>query len=410
MRIFAKIKTSTRKIHKVIEPNYPSVHIKAWTNGLEIEEKAYSQVIGISKLGIIHNHIALMPDVHYGIGATVGSVIPTIGAIIPSAVGVDIGCGMQAIKTDLKAKDLPDSLKSLRDKIEKEIPLGMKGWDNVPKFVGSLWDRHLEKEFQILTSKYPTFEKSNNVNHLGTLGTGNHFIEICLDETDTIWLMLHSGSRGIGNKIGRTFIELAKKDMKKHLRNLPDEDLAYFRESSEYFDDYVFAVNWAQKYAQINRQAMMNHLISIIKSNLKLNFNVNEMVVDCHHNYVQKEFHFGKEVYLTRKGAVSAEKGKYGIIPGSMGERSFIVRGKGNPDSFNSCSHGAGRIMSRGEAKLKFTIQDHEISTKGVECRKDSHILDETPKAYKDIDKVMKAQEDLIEIVYTLKQILCVKG
>lgn len=399
-----------RKIHKRIEPHHSTIHIKAWTDGLEIEQEAEKQLFNISKLDIIHNHIAVMPDVHYGIGATVGSVIPTLNAVIPSAVGVDIGCGMKAIKTTLNAVDLPDSLKKLRTKIEEEIPVGFEGWVHLPKSVVKIWKYSLEEEFKIICSKYPIFEKSNHVNHLGTLGGGNHFIEICLDEEDHVWFMLHSGSRGIGNRIGNKFIEIAKEDMRAHIKNLPDSNLAYLKEGTKHFDDYIFAVDWAQRYAKFNRLLMMENLINIVKQVLKKDFNCDEMIVDCHHNYVQKELHFGKEVYLTRKGAVSAEKGRYGIIPGSMGERSFIVRGKGNPESFNSCSHGAGRKMSRNEAKSKFTIEDHERATKGVECRKDENIIDETPKAYKDIDKVMKAQEDLVEIIHTLKQILCVKG
>lgn len=398
-------------------------HIKLWTQGLEIEDKALEQVHNIASMPFIHNHVAIMPDVHFGIGATVGSVIPTVNAIIPAAVGVDIGCGMMALQTSLMASDLPDDLWELRCHIEKVVPHGRTnggklgsdrgGWYNLPADHVAPSMRMFNK-LSPLVEKHPTLEKAAYMfpHHLGTLGTGNHFIEICLDENQKVWIMLHSGSRGIGNRIGAYFIELAKQDMKRNHPDvkLEDKDLSYLDEGTEFFNDYVYGVNWAQEFASLNRQKMMNSVIQAMKYIIKKSFTVKEKAINCHHNYVQKEYHFDKEVWLTRKGAVCASKDILGIIPGSMGERSFIVKGRGNKDSFESCSHGAGRIMSRTQAKNTFTLEDHERDTSGVECRKDIDVIDETPKAYKDIDKVMKAQEDLVEIVHTLKQILCVKG
>lgn len=395
------------------------VPIKAWVNGVPFESKARLQLMNTASLPIIHKWVAAMPDVHLGLGATVGSVIPTKAAIIPAAVGVDLGCGMMAVKTSLKGGQLPDNLAGLRSEIEAAVPHGRsngrgsrdKGsWQNPPKHVDSHW-QHLVKGFAKITDKYPTIGKSNNYVHLGTLGTGNHFIEICLDEHRDVWIMLHSGSRGVGNKIGSTFIELAKKDMGQHLANLPDKNLAYFQEGSTYFDDYVEAVSWAQDFARANRQAMMEQVLDVMRQSNELPpFEAHLKAVNCHHNYVQKEHHYGADVWVTRKGAVRAGAGDWGIIPGSMGARSYIVSGKGNPESFCSCSHGAGRVMSRTQAKKQFSLKDHKAATKGVECRKDKDVVDETPGAYKDIDAVMAAQKDLVKIEYTLKQILCVKG
>jgi tRNA-splicing ligase RtcB len=396
------------------------VPIKSWTKYVpDIEPGAVKQLQNLSSLPIVHGHIAVMPDVHLGIGATIGSVVPTVNAIIPSAVGVDIGCGMYATRTSMNAKDLPDNLNKLRTAIESFVPHGMtKGrdrgsWSNIPTRNVQAWKRELEKDFEKLCEMQPTLEKTNNVNQLGTLGTGNHFIEMCLDEQEQVWLMLHSGSRGVGNRIGSLYIELAKKDLIRNhsMADLPDKELAYLSEGTKHFDEYVFGVNWAQRYAALNRKIMMMQVIDAIKSTKQLpTFTTDETAVNCHHNYVQKETHYGKEVFLTRKGAVRAGKGELGIIPGSMGERSFIVRGLGNPESYESCSHGAGRIMSRAEAKRKFTIEHHLERTKNVECRKDAGVIDETPGCYKDIEDVMKSQSDLVEIVHTLKQVLCVKG
>jgi tRNA-splicing ligase RtcB len=395
-----------------------NVPIKAWTDGVIFEEDAQKQLINLAALPFIYKHIAIMPDVHVGKGSTIGTVLPTKKAIIPAAVGVDIGCGMMAYKTNLKAKDLPDTLTALRHAIEKAIPVGsnpkkkMGQWENhnLPDYISQRWSSRLAKKFNEICNKYPRFKNTNHINHLGTLGGGNHFIEICLDENQDIWLMLHSGSRGVGNAIGSHFIELAKREMERLSIHLPDRDLAYLPEGSTYFDDYCDAVHWAQDFAEQNRQVMMEQLIGVISKYLNRPVVCNEYSVNCHHNYVQLEKHFGETIWITRKGAVSARKGQMGIIPGSMGAKSFIVRGLGNPESFNSCSHGAGRVMSRTKAKQLVNIDEHQKSLKGVECKKDASTLDETPSAYKNIDHVMLAQNDLVEVVHTLKQILCVKG
>lgn len=395
------------------------VPVKMWTQGVPVEEEARQQLANAARLPVVFKHIAAMPDVHLGIGATVGSVIPTLKAIIPAAVGVDIGCGMMAAKTTLRAEDLPDNLGKLRAAIERAVPHGSaprhKGrdvgsWgDRPPETVDRAWAT-LAEEFDALCELHPRLKHTNNRKHLGTLGSGNHFIEICLDETGFVWLMLHSGSRGVGNAIGTHFIELAKKDAERHQRNLPDQDLAYFEEGAQYFGDYVRGVSWAQKFAMKNREVMMAHLIATVRSVIAKPFEVYVEAVNCHHNYVQQERHFGQEVFVTRKGAVSARRGEMGIIPGSMGARSYIVRGLGNPESFESCSHGAGRVMSRTQAKKRFTVADQVKATAGVECRKDANVIDEIPMAYKDIDAVMAAQSDLVEVVHTLKQVVCVKG
>jgi tRNA-splicing ligase RtcB (3'-phosphate/5'-hydroxy nucleic acid ligase) len=396
---------------------YGGVPIKAWIDGVGVEDQAKQQLINTASLPIVFHHVAVMPDVHFGMGATVGSVVPTEGAIIPAAVGVDIGCGMVAVQTTLSANELPDSLKDLRFAIEKAVPHGRssnggKGdvgaWHKLPLSVERGW-KTLLAEYETIQAKHPRIRTGNDSNHLGTLGTGNHFVEVCLDKTDHVWFMLHSGSRGVGNRIGTYFIELAKRDMKHHAANLPDQDLAYLREGTQHFDDYVSAVHWAQRYAMTNRQIMMDAVIAAARKLLP-KFERGETAVNCHHNYVAKEHHFGSDVFVTRKGAVRAGVGELGIIPGSMGARSFIVRGKGNPESYSSCSHGAGRSMSRGEAKRRFTVEDHEKATEGIECRKDADVIDETPMAYKDIDKVMAAQADLVEIVHELRQVVCVKG
>jgi len=392
------------------------VPIKMWTRGVPVEDEARQQLTNAARLPIVFKHIAAMPDVHFGIGATVGSVIPTLKAIIPAAVGVDIGCGMIACKTTLVAEDLPDNLAPLRSAIERAVPHGRSpgardpgAWSKTPASVDSAWAQ-LEPQFTELCRDFPKLAKTNNRQHLGTLGGGNHFVEVCLDEAGAVWFMLHSGSRGVGNAIGTMFIELAKQDALRNNANLPDRDLAYFEEGARYFGDYVRAVGWAQKFAASNREVMMKRVIEAAKTVIAKSFQSHIEAVNCHHNYVQKERHFGEDVYVTRKGAVSAQAGELGIIPGSMGARSYIVRGKGNPESFASCSHGAGRTMSRGEAKRRFTLEDHLAATEGVECRKDSGVIDETPAAYKDIDAVMAAQSDLVEVVHTLKQVVCVKG
>ena len=392
-------------------------HVKLWTNGVAVDEQAKRQLANIAKMPFVHSHLAVMPDVHVGKGATVGSVIATKGAIIPAAVGVDIGCGMMAVQTTLKASDLPESLSNLRARIERAVPHGfvsVKGrankgaWAVTPDSVISKW-RVLSDRHDAIVAKQPKLSTKEPQRQLGTLGGGNHFIEVCLDTEQTVWVMLHSGSRGIGNMIGQLFIELARKDMQKHFINLPDRDLAYLVEGTEHFDDYVEAMTWAQDYAAENRRSMMEAVLRVMREELNP-FAMGEVAVNCHHNYCTKENHFGENVLVTRKGAVSARAGQLGIIPGSMGAKSFIVRGRGNAESFESCSHGAGRVMSRTQAKAKFTVADHEAATAGVECRKDADVIDETPAAYKDIDAVVEAQRDLVEIAYTLKQVLCVKG
>ena len=392
--------------------------IKMWTQGVPVEDDARKQLMNTAKMPFIYRHLAVMPDVHLGKGSTIGSVIPTQGAIIPAAVGVDIGCGMMAACTTLVASDLPDNLHELRCAIERAVPHGRtvgrgqrdKGaWDTPPDVVDVMWGE-LVDGFKRLTDKHPRLKNTNNHKHLGTLGTGNHFIEVCLDEADRVWFMLHSGSRGVGNAIGTHFIELAQADMRQHIANLPDRDLAYFEEGSPHFDDYVEAVGWAQDFARRNRTVMMQNVIGAVRSVIAKPFDASVEAVNCHHNYVQRETHFGAEVLVTRKGAVSARKGELGIIPGSMGAKSFIVRGLGNEEAFCSCSHGAGRTMSRTQAKKRFTVDDQVRATAHVECRKDSDVIDEIPMAYKDIDAVMHAQRELVEVLHTLRQVVCVKG
>jgi tRNA-splicing ligase RtcB len=410
-------------MYKVIQEN--GAPIKAWIEGVPLEDAAKQQLVNVASLPFIHKHIAVMPDVHWGMGATVGSVIPTKGAIIPAAVGVDIGCGMVAARTPLTANDLPDNLAGIRSAIEKAVPHGRTdnggagdrgAWYDVPVAVSDVMadfdSGDLGARLAVIAEKHPKIGKSASraPRHLGTLGTGNHFIELCFDEADAVWVMLHSGSRGIGNQIGQYFIERAKEDMRRWFINLPDQDLAYLVEGSENFDDYVEAVEWAQNFAATNRRLMLAAVMGALQTALGRDFAWGSVAVNCHHNYVSREHHFGANVWVTRKGAVRAREGDLGIIPGSMGARSFIVRGKGNPDSFHTCSHGAGRAMSRAEAKRRFTVADHEKATVGIECRKDVGVIDETPMAYKDIDAVMAAQSDLVEIVHTLRQVVCVKG
>jgi tRNA-splicing ligase RtcB len=393
------------------------VPVRMWTRGVPVEPEAQAQLANVARLPFVFHHVAAMPDVHYGIGATVGSVIATKGAIVPAAVGVDIGCGMMAVQTTLRSTDLPDSLATVRARIERAVPHGfvtvrgraVKGsWAITPDGVLSRW-RTLAARLDALTARYPKLHEKSPHQQLGTLGGGNHFIEICLDEAQTVWVMLHSGSRGIGNRIGQLFIELARNDMGRHDRTLPDRNLAYFTEGTRYFDDYLEAMTWAQDYAAENRRAMMESVLRVLGETVRP-FQRGAVAVNCHHNYCTSETHFGEQVLVTRKGAVRAGHGDLGIIPGSMGARSYIVRGLGNEESFQSCSHGAGRKMSRTEARKQFSVEDHEAATAGVECRKDAAVIDETPAAYKDIDAVMAAQRDLVEIVHTLKQLVCVKG
>lgn len=381
-----------------------------WTD--EVEQAALDQLSNVANLPIIHGHIAVMPDVHLGKGATVGSVIPTRAAIIPAAVGVDIGCGMCAVRTTLSAAQLPESLRQVRNQIERDVPVGFNMHSNrklrikaaslVEPGLKEILDRHPG-----ITSKSP--KKDSWARQIGTLGGGNHFIEICLDEADRVWIMLHSGSRGIGNKIGQYFIEKAKEVIAQADVHLPDRDLAYLTEGEGLFADYWKSLTWAQDYAARNRQEMLEIVIEALGRTLPP-FELEEAAINCHHNYAAKEMHDGTEVYITRKGAIRAGAGELGIIPGSMGARSYIVRGKGNEQSFHSCAHGAGRRMSRSAARRHFSREDLVDQTEGVECRKDKGVIDEIPGAYKDIDLVMEYQNDLVEPVHTLKQVLCVKG
>jgi tRNA-splicing ligase RtcB len=436
------------------------VPIKAWVEGVPVEPDAAEQLQRIAKLPVVWPHVAVMPDVHLGKGATVGSVIPTKGAIIPAAVGVDLGCGMLAVKLSITADQLPDSLAQMRFAIEAAVPHG-RTCNGGPGDVGAWGDRTMPADviaewngmrgaFERLAQRHPDLVKGNvnTVNHLCTLGTGNHFIEVCLgsnsclqcggtgeyndytyatsaDDYDivecdcggakpaqSVWVMLHTGSRGVGNRIGSYFIGLAKRDMEATHGHLPeDKDLAYLDEGTQHFADYVQAVSWAQDFARINRELMLRRVMEAINEVMPMAVLSSSLnAVNCHHNYVQLEDHFGQNLWVTRKGAVSAQAGELGIIPGSMGTRSYIVRGKGNPDSLCSCSHGAGRRMSRGAAERTFTVEEHIKATEGVECRKDASVIDETPGSYKDIESVIAAQSDLIEVVATLKQVLCVKG
>jgi tRNA-splicing ligase RtcB len=390
------------------------VPVRAWTRGVHFEDEAQRQLIRIAQLPIVHSHVAAMPDVHLGIGATVGSVIATRAAIVPAAVGVDIGCGMVAQRTSLTAEDLPDHLDRLRADIEAAVPHGggdggrTGAWSEPPKPVARAW-RALSEGYERIVDRHAPVAHKRPLEQLGTLGGGNHFIEICLDEADRVWAMLHSGSRGPGNRIGTHFIHLARREMEREQTRLPDKNLAWLAEGSALFEDYTLAVDWAQRYARINRELMLQAVLAVLRDHAPP-FQLEARAIDCHHNYVARERHFGADVWLTRKGAVRAREGDLGIIPGSMGARSFIVRGKGNPASFESCSHGAGRAMSRGDAKRRFTLEDHRRAVRGVECRVDAGVIDETPAAYKDIAAVMEAQRDLVDVVHELRQLVCVKG
>lgn len=389
--------------------------IKAWVRGVPVDRKAQEQLQNLTALPFVGPWIAVMPDVHVGIGATVGSVVPTRGAIIPAAVGVDIGCGMAAVRTSLSASQLPDSLVKLRAEIERAVPVGNgSGGEHrhTPESVNTLIERQqLHSRLEAIKGKHRGIRSDKIARQLGTLGGGNHFIELCLDEADRVWVMLHSGSRGTGNLIGTYFIQKAREELSRRVLgfHVPDRDLAFFMEGEALFADYVEAVGWAQDYARANREAMMARVLGVLRSQLP-RFALDAVAVNCHHNYVQREMHGGEALYVTRKGAVSARAGELGIIPGSMGAKSFIVRGLGNGDSFHSCSHGAGRVMSRTQAKQAITLKQHREATAHVECRKDEGVIDESPAAYKPIEQVMAAQQDLVEIVHTLRQVVCVKG
>ena len=384
--------------------------VRIWTE--DVSPDALRQLEQVARLPFVHSHVAAMPDVHAGVGSTIGSVIPTRGAIVPAAVGVDIGCGMLAARLSLDANALPDSLGAVRSEIEARVPVGFGMHDE--RNVRTSGVARLKPGYDTLTGRVPALatmmkHRDGWQRQIGTLGGGNHFIEVCLDERDRVWVMLHSGSRGIGNAIGRYFIALAREEMLALDAKLPSRDLAWLREGAESFDLYVEALGWAQDYASENRAQMLALVLDALRAALPP-FEVTGHAVDCHHNYVARERHFGAEVYVTRKGAIRAGVGELGIIPGSMGARSYIVRGKGSAESFCSCAHGAGRRMSRSKAKKTFSADDLARQTAGVECRKDAGVVDEIPGAYKDIDEVMANQADLVDVVHTLKQVVCVKG
>ena len=393
--------------------------IKAWKRGVRFEEKAVEQLKQTARLPFVKPYVAAMPDTHWGMGATVGSVVPSVGAICPAAVGVDIGCGMIASRLNMQREDLPADLSELRGLIERAVPCGRTnnagpgdvgawGSDAIPEAAGAAWNRQFSEKYESLCEKHSGAKSKNAERHLGTLGTGNHFIELTTDEAGLVWIVIHSGSRGLGNRIGTYFTRLAKESCVKWFVELPNPDLAYFPSGTDEFNDYLKALFLAQSYAWENRLLMLAAVKKVLFAHGR---DVSESEsVHCHHNYMAQEHHFGKDVFVTRKGAVRAKTGDAGIIPGSMGTRSYIVRGLGNSNSFHSCSHGAGRAMSRAAATKTFTVEDHIKATAGVECDKTARVLDETPGAYKDIDAVMAAQSDLVKIVHTMKQFLCVKG
>jgi tRNA-splicing ligase RtcB len=406
-------------LETMMDINYELLHhegsptpIKGWVRGVPFDEKARQQLQNLTRLPFVGPWVAVMPDVHVGIGATVGSVIPTRGAIIPAAVGVDIGCGMAAVRTTLRADDLPDDLAPIRAAIERSVPVGGADHRKLPDSIETrLVESGLAARLQKIRERHPKIRPDKVDRQLGTLGGGNHFIELCLDEEDRVWVMLHSGSRGTGNLIGTYFIELARRALEKRVLgfHVPDRDLAFFLEGEQLFDDYIEAVGWAQDYARHNREAMMQRVLHDLRRLLP-KFQLEKVAVNCHHNYVNRETHFGQDLLVTRKGAVSARAGELGIIPGSMGACSHIVRGKGEPESFHSCSHGAGRVMSRTQAKAQITLKQHREATAHVECRKDAGVVDESPAAYKPIAAVMAAQADLVDVLHTLRQVVCVKG
>lgn len=410
-----RIKVNAMSTFELLHAEGSTTPIKGWVRGVPLDDKAHAQLRNIAAMPFVGPWVAVMPDVHLGKGATVGSVIPTQGAIIPAAVGVDIGCGMAAVRTTLRAEDLPDSLAQLRNSIERSVPVGNgRGGEHrtLPDSIATrVAQSGLVERLDAIKARHRQIRTDKLDGQLGTLGGGNHFIELCLDETGAVWVMLHSGSRGTGNLIGTYFIECAREQLAHRVLgyHVPDKDLAFFMEGEPLFDDYVEAVSWAQDYARENREAMMARVLAEMRHRLP-KFQLEKLAVNCHHNYVQKETHAGQDLLVTRKGAVSARAGELGIIPGSMGTRSYIVCGLGNGESFHSCSHGAGRVMSRTQARASITLAEHRQATAHVECRKDAAVIDESPAAYKDIDAVMAAQADLVEVVHTLGQVLCVKG
>jgi len=396
------------------------VPLKLWDSHQPFEAGAMQQLRNVAALPFVHSHIAGMPDVHWGKGATVGSVIATKQAIVPAAVGVDIGCGMMAVRTSLTADQLPDGLGAIRAEIERAVPKGfetsqaanhVKGsWAVTPNAIARVWHERFEARWRAIVAKHPKLQGKTS-DQLGSMGGGNHFIEVCLDEEQRVWVMLHSGSRGTGNRIGTYFIEAAKEEIAKEKLDfhLADRDLAFLAEGSELFDDYIEAMTFAQDYAMANRELMMVRVLEALRKHVPA-FRTEKQAINCHHNYATRETHFGERVWVTRKGAVRAGVGDLGIIPGSMGTGSFIVEGLGNAESFCSCSHGAGRVMSRGQAKKLISLDDHRAAMAGIECRVDEGVLDESPAAYKDIGAVMAAQTDLVAVRHRLRQVVNVKG
>jgi len=395
------------------------VPVLAWMDGVEFDLGTLQQLRDAASLPIVGPHVAAMPDAHPGKGSTIGSVIPTKGAIVPSAVGVDIGCGMVAVETQLVASGLPDTLAGVRSAIEKAVPHGNGPGGN---WRDGRWPREAESHYAPLAPDLAALRDADDelqrateggnepLSQLGTLGGGNHFIEVCLDERDHVWLMLHSGSRGIGNRIGTHFIARARRRAELDGITLPQRDLAWLPEGTPEFESYVRAVRWCQDYAHRNRDVMLGQVMRAMSHALSRDVVAIDAAINCHHNYVEQETHFGEQLWITRKGAVAAFPGRLGIIPGSMGAKSFIVEGLGNPESFMSCSHGAGRRLSRTRAKETISLDEHAAATRHVECRKDQGVLDETPGAYKSIDAVMAAQADLVKPLHTLRQVVCVKG
>jgi tRNA-splicing ligase RtcB len=396
------------------------VPLKLWDSAGPFEAGAMQQLRNVASLPFVFKHVAGMPDVHWGKGATVGSVIATKAAIVPAAVGVDIGCGMLAVGTTLTADQLPDDLGAIRAEIERAVPKGFEssqsanhakgGWAITPNSVARAWNDRFEDRWRKIVAKHPKVDGKTG-DQLGSMGGGNHFIEVCLDEEDRVWVMLHSGSRGTGNRIGTYFIDAAKEAIAKERLDfhLADRDLAFLGEGSQLFDDYIEAMHFAQDYAMSNRELMMGRVLEALRKHVPA-FKTDKQAINCQHNYATREQHFGEQVWVTRKGAVSARAGELGIIPGSMGTGSFIVEGLGNEQSFCSCSHGAGRVMSRGQAKKLITLEQHAEAMKGIEARVDEGVLDESPAAYKDIGAVMAAQEDLVAIRHRLRQVINVKG
>ncbi len=396
------------------------VPVKIFTD--DMDDTSRIQLRNVANLPFVFHHVAAMPDVHAGMGATIGSVIPTVGALIPAAVGVDIGCGVSGVRLAFTSAHLGDNGETLRAAIERAVPHGRTddggpndrgAWTDLPEEVARWWERHdIRKLLPDVLERHPKMltARTNTVRHLGTLGTGNHFIELRLDEADRVWVLCHSGSRGVGNRIGTYFLQRAKEVMGRETRTLPDPDLASFREGSVDFRDYLRCAEWAQEYARANRGFMLRAILAAVGRSLGVAAAADGETIDCHHNYVAREHHFGREVWVTRKGAIRARAGDMGIIPGSMGSLTYVVRGKGSKEAFCSCAHGAGRRMGRNEAMRRFTVADLAAQTAGVACPKDRSVLDEIPGAYKEIEEVMAHQSDLAEAVHTLRQAVCVKG